>query len=78
MNDLCIARYDNPYRGTNLEGYVRSPLHFWMTEEVFATAYAGGNGLSTLLYERLEFHLPFHKGVDCGITFEWRLGRVGA
>ncbi len=86
-NELRIARYNNPYRGTSLEGYVRSHLHvsrghvrysdFWMKEEVFVTAYASGKGLSTLLYERVEFHLPFHKGVKCGITFEWPLGPIG-
>jgi hypothetical protein len=47
-----------------------------MKEELFATAYDGGDGLAALLYEEVEFHLPFHRGSSCGITFEFRLGRV--
>ena len=39
---------------------------------------AEGDDLAALIYEQVEVHLPYHKGVDCGITFEWRLGRVGS
>ncbi len=88
---LTVRRFDRPYRGASsvLADYVRSHLHisrghlqfpdFWMKEELFVTSYvAEGDDLAALIYEQVEVHLPYHKGVDCGITFEWRLGRVGS
>lgn len=88
---LTFRRFERPYRGASpvLADYVRSHLRisrghlqfpdFWVKEELFVTSYAAeGDDLAALIYEQVEVHLPYHKGVDCGITFEWRLGRVGS